>query len=142
MQLQNCRSIVAKRSPFAGAASSGKADPGNNDLPLVTLFKALSKDPGQITKWLGTAVPQQASYFLMYLFTKGIFARSIEFLRFPGLVMSFILGRVSTSERAKKRTWSRQCAHPWPLELCTICTAVMFIALQLVRVLKCRLSLL
>lgn len=48
-----------------GAASSGKAEPGNDDLPIVTLFRALSKDPKLITTWLGTAVPQQASFFLM-----------------------------------------------------------------------------
>ena len=48
-----------------GAVSSGKAEPGSDDLPIVTLFRALSKDPKQITSWLGTAVPQQASFFLM-----------------------------------------------------------------------------
>ena len=47
-----------------GAASSGKSEPGNDDLPIVTLFRALSKDPKLITSWLGTAVPQQASFFL------------------------------------------------------------------------------
>ena len=47
-----------------------------------------------------------------YLFTKGIFARSIEFLRIPKMILSLVLAMVSTSERAKKRTWSRQCAPP------------------------------
>lgn len=91
-----------------GAASSGKSDPGSDDLPIVTLFQALSDDPSQITVWLGTAVPQQASYFLTYLFTKGILAQAVQFLRIPQLAITFFLGKISTSERAKKRTWSRQ----------------------------------
>jgi Calcium-dependent channel, 7TM region, putative phosphate len=42
-----------------GAASSGKAQPGEEDLPIVTLFRQLKDDPNKITQWLGSAVPQQ-----------------------------------------------------------------------------------
>lgn len=50
----------------------------------------------------------QAGFFLTYLLTKGILAGSIKFLRVPGAVISWILGKFSTSERAKKRTWANQ----------------------------------
>ena len=52
----------------------------------------------------------QAAYFLSFLLTKGVFAASIRFLRAPGAIIYWILGKISSSERAKKRTWSRQYA--------------------------------
>lgn len=50
----------------------------------------------------------QAGFFFTYLLTKGILARTIGFLRIPGAVISWLLGKFSTSERAQKRTWANQ----------------------------------
>jgi Calcium-dependent channel, 7TM region, putative phosphate len=38
----------------------------------------------------------------------SVLAATTGFLRVPGAVISWILGKISTSARAKKRTWSQQ----------------------------------
>eukprot|EP00892_Ulva_mutabilis_P001308 jgi/Ulvmu1/11178/UM072_0014.1 len=101
--------VVFAFNTILGAASTGTSG-GDSALPVIDLFNELRDDPGAITDWLGQAIPQQASYFLTFLLTKGVFASSIRFLRLPGAVIYFILSKISTSERAKKRTWSRQYA--------------------------------
>lgn len=45
---------------------------------------------------------------MTYLLTKGVLAGTIKFLRVPGAAISWILGKFSTSERARKRTWANQ----------------------------------
>lgn len=101
--------VVFVFNTILGAASTGTSG-GDSALPVVDIFNDLKDDPSLITDWLGQAIPQQASYFLSFLLTKGVFAASIRFLRAPGAAIYFILSKISSSERAKKRTWSRQYA--------------------------------
>lgn len=66
--------------------------------------------PRAIKPGRNPCAPPQASYFLSFLLTKGVLASSIRFLRAPGAAIYFILSKISSSERAKKRTWSHQYA--------------------------------
>jgi hypothetical protein len=92
---------------LVGAASSSGG--GKNPFKQV-VNEVIKKGPSDSFKWLGSALPQQSSFFLMFIITTGIFAGSIGFLRIPGAVIYWILCKISGSQRQKKRCYSRQYA--------------------------------
>lgn len=109
---------------LGAAASSGG---GSNPFKQV-VDEILSKGPSESFKWLGNAIPQQASFFLMFILTTGIFAGSIGFLRIPGAVIFWILTKVSGSHRQKKRCFSQQYAsYGAPVAMHTIVLMLVFV---------------
>eukprot|EP00892_Ulva_mutabilis_P005047 jgi/Ulvmu1/2914/UM147_0012.1 len=90
-----------------GAASSGSAS-GSGNAPVLTLVEELADNPGQIADWIGTAVPQQASFYLQYILTNGLLAKGIAFLKIPGAAIYFLLTKLAGTKRQKKKCWANQ----------------------------------
>lgn len=90
-----------------GAASSGSSS-GSGNAPVLTLAKDLADNPQQIADWIGTAVPQQASFYLQYILTNGLLAKGVAFLKIPGAAIFFLLSKLAGTKRQKKKTWANQ----------------------------------
>lgn len=89
----------------AAASSGGGSNPFKE---LVT--EILAKGVGDSFRWLGASIPQQSSFFLLFILTKGILAQSIKFLKIPKAAIFFIMSKIKGSERQKKKLYSQQYA--------------------------------
>ena len=50
----------------------------------------------------------QASFFMMYVLTNGLFASALAFLRLPGALVYVLLRALSATAGQRKRQWSQQ----------------------------------
>ncbi|KAG2482060.1 hypothetical protein HYH03_018986 [Edaphochlamys debaryana] len=64
--------------------------------------------PGSVPSTLGRAIPMTSTFFINYLITNGLGAKSIAFLRLPAFAVFWVLSRFAGSPRAKQRLWMFQ----------------------------------
>jgi hypothetical protein len=96
--------IVFIFNTLLGSLSSAK---GNNPVKALS-EEVFSRGFTGVIDWIGEVVPQQASFFIMFIFTSGLFTNAIGFLNLPGAAIFWILTKISGSRRQMKRCWSQQ----------------------------------
>ncbi|KAG2489802.1 hypothetical protein HYH03_011751 [Edaphochlamys debaryana] len=70
--------------------------------------KQLLSQPASIVHVLGTAIPMQATFFITYLMTNGMGAKSLAFIRAPQFAIFWVLSKFAGSPRARMRKWTYQ----------------------------------
>ncbi|KAG2435993.1 hypothetical protein HYH02_011706 [Chlamydomonas schloesseri] len=63
------------------------------------------KDPGSVITVLGNSIPQTATFFICYLFTTGMFVKTLAFVRVPQFAIYWLLFALVGSPRARDRLW-------------------------------------
>eukprot|EP00198_Chlamydomonas_reinhardtii_P012975 XP_001702312.1 ERD4-related membrane protein [Chlamydomonas reinhardtii] len=66
------------------------------------------EDPASVIPTLGKSIPMTATFFITYLFTTGMFVKTLQFVRLPGFVIYWLLNALAGSPRAKDRLWMFQ----------------------------------
>ncbi|KAG2426170.1 hypothetical protein HXX76_013151 [Chlamydomonas incerta] len=65
-------------------------------------------NPASVLTTLGKSIPQTATFFITYLFTTGMFVKTLAFVRVPGFVIYWLMFALVGSPRAKDRLWMYQ----------------------------------
>lgn len=68
-------------------------------------------NPAGIINLLGTAVPQTASFFLIYMAVLTFLTTPLGGLRVVGMILYYIKTKIAATERARARLWQDQFAQ-------------------------------
>ncbi|KAG2482061.1 hypothetical protein HYH03_018987 [Edaphochlamys debaryana] len=71
-------------------------------------IKQWVEDPASVITVLGQSIPMQSTFFITYLLTNGLGAKSLAFIRAPAFAIFWVLSKFAGSPRARQRMWMYQ----------------------------------